>query len=275
MKRPIAAASHIVLASALLTAGTLPALAARPEPFKQTNIHFETNATACDMGIQMSFDTDGLTEGEVESPYDQQVFSFRAVDGMETTNDLTEMFQERVEPPISDFLAELDCEEPEGEPISLAELFGSWPAGLYEFEGESGGVEFETSARLTHKIPAGPRITAPEDGAIVAHDAHLTIRWKKVTSPLLPSLGPVEIVGYHVVVADVTNAVLAPGKTKTVLDADLANSETTFLVPRQYLEPKRIYEFEVLATEKGGNQTITEGGVFCTQPIAAADCEAP
>jgi hypothetical protein len=268
-------ACKAVLAGAALAAGTIPAVAAKPEPFKQTNIHFETNASACDMGIQMSFDTDGLTEGEVESPYDQVVFSFRAVDGMETTDDLTEMFHERVEPPITDLLDALDCEEPEGEPISLAELFGAWPAGLYEFEGESGGEEFEGTARLTHRIPAGPRITAPEDGDVVSHDANLTIRWNKVTGPIMPSLGPVEIVGYHVVVVDVTSETLAPGKTKTALDADLSRSESTFLVPKQYLEPGRIYEFEVLATEKGGNQTITEGGVFCTQPIAADDCEAP
>jgi hypothetical protein len=265
-----------VLAGAALGAGAAtPATAAPEQPFKQTNIHFETNATACDMGIQMSFDTDGLTEGEVEGPYEQVVFSFRAIDGMEGTGDLTEMFHERVEPPITDLLDALDCEPPEHDPISLAELFGTWPAGWYEFDGESGGVEFEGRARLTHKIPAGPQILAPEDGDVVPHDAHLSIRWKKVTGPLLPGLGPVEIVGYHVVLADVTDPVLAPGSTKTVLDADLAKSESSFLVPKQFLEPGRIYEFEVLATEKYGNETITEGGVFCTTPIAEEDCEAP
>lgn len=261
------------VSSALLAGAACPATA--EEPFKQTNIHFETNATACDMGIQMSFDTDGLTEGEIEGPYEQVVFSYRAVDGMESVNDLTEMFQERVEPPITDLLDALDCEDPEGDPISLADLFGAWPAGWYEFDGESGGVEFEGRAKLTHRIPAGPQITAPQDGSVVPHDSHLLISWKKVTGPLLPSLGPVEIVGYHVVLADVTSATLAPGKTKTVLDADLSKSESTFLVPKQFLDPGRVYEFEVLATEKGGNETITEGGVFCTRPIAAADCEAP
>jgi hypothetical protein len=268
-------ACRAALAAAALAAATAPASAARPEPFKQTNIHFETNASACDMGIQISFDTDGLTEGEVESPYDQVVFSFRAVDGMETTDDLTEMFQERVEPPITDLLDALDCDAPEDEPISLAELLGAWPAGLYEFEGESGGTEFEGQARLTHRIPAGPRIIAPEDGTVVPHAANLLIQWNSVTGPILPTLGPVEIVGYHVVVVDITNPELAPGKTKIALDADLSRSETSFLVPKQYLEPNRIYEFEVLATEKGGNQTITEGGVFCTQPMAAGDCEEP
>ena len=32
---------------------------------------------------------------------------------------------------------------------------------------------------------------------------------------------------------------------------------------------------EILATEMGGNQTISGGGVFFTPPIVAADCEAP
>ena len=36
---------------------------------------------------------------------------------------------------------------------------------------ESGGVEFEGKAKLSHRIPAGPEITAPEDGDVVPHDA--------------------------------------------------------------------------------------------------------
>ncbi len=275
MKRHIGIICKAAVAGvALAAAATTPATAAQPEPFKLTNIHFETNASACDMGIQISFDTDGITEGSVEDPNEQVVFSFRAVDGMEVTQDVTEGFQERVEPPIIDLESALGC-EPSPDAISLSELFATWPAGTYEFEGRSGGVEFEGIARLTHKIPAGPEITAPDDGAVVPHDAPLLIRWKKVTGPILPNLGPVEIVGYHVVVVDVTNPVLPPGKLKTALDADLSKTETTFLVPKQYLEPNRIYEFEVLATDKGGNQTITEGGAFCTPPIAPANCELP
>src|SRR4029078_9221169 len=51
-----------------------PATAAKPEPFKQTNIHFETNASACDMGIQMSFDTDGISELSVKEPNGTRAF---------------------------------------------------------------------------------------------------------------------------------------------------------------------------------------------------------
>jgi hypothetical protein len=263
------------MAAVLLVAAAAPNAAEPPaEPFKQTNIHFETNASACDMGIQISFDTDGITEGSVENPFEQEVFTLLSVSGLEETHDLTELFQERVEPPITDLIQALGC-EPSEDAISLSELLGNWPAGVYEFDGESGGVEFEGVATLSHKVPAGPEITAPEDGDVVPHDQPLLIRWNKVTGPILPYLGPVEIVGYHVVVVDITNPTLAPGKTKTALDADLSKAETSFLVPKQYLEPNRVYEFEVLATEKGGNQTITEGGIFCTRPRTEATCEEP
>jgi hypothetical protein len=226
------------------------------------------------MGIQMSFDTGGVTEGTVEDPNEQVVFRFGSIFGLEGTHDLTESFQERVEPPIIDLENALGC-GPSADAISLHELFTNWPAGTYEFDGVSGGVEFEGIAKLSHKIPAGPVITAPGDGAVVPHDANLLVKWNKVTGPILSGLGPVEIVGYHVVVVDITNPVLAPGKTKTSFNADLSKSENSMLVPKQYLEPGRIYEFEVLATEKSGNQTITEGGVFCTRPILPANCAAP
>ena len=262
-----------IAAVALAAAATTPATAAE-QPFKQTNIHFETNASACDMGIQMSFDTDGVTRGAVEDPHEKVVFSFRAVDGMEPTQDITEVFQERVEPPIIDLQSALGC-EPTDDAISLTELLATWPAGWYEFEGESDGVEFEGAARLTHKVPAGPEITAPADGAIVPHDAPLLVTWKKVTGPILPRLGPVEVVGYHVLAVDITSPTLLPGKTKTSFDADVSRNETSFVVPKQYLEPGRIYELEILATEKGGNQTITEGGVFCTPPITSTNCKKP
>jgi hypothetical protein len=274
VKRHIGAASKAAVAGVAVATVAATAAAAPPVPFKITNIHFETNSSACDMGIQIAFDTDGLTEGSVEDPNRQVVYSFEAVGGDQETHDVTEGFQERVEPPIIELADALGC-EPSKDAIRLGELLAAWPAGTYEFEGRSGSVEFEGAAALTHRVPAGPRIISPADGAIVPDDAPLLIRWKKVTGPILPSLGPVKIVGYHALVVDVTLPVLPPGKTKTSLDADLSKSETTFLVPKQYLEPNRIYEFEILAIEEGGNQTITEGGVFCTPPIIPANCRKP
>ena len=254
--------------------GLQEAHAAKPEPFKFMNIHFETNASGCDMGIQILFDTDGVTELSIEDPKDKVVFSSQTPAGMEDTHDQTEGFQERVEPPIIELENALGC-DPSLDAISLAELFAAWPAGMYEFEATSGGVVFEGKTRLTHKIPAGPVITAPEDGDVVPHDQPLIIKWNKVTGPILPKLGPVQIVGYHVVVKDVTVPDLSGPLQPAAFDVDVSKNETSVVVPKQYLEPNRIYEFEVLSTEKGGNQTITEGHVVCTVPKTPAKCELP
>jgi len=246
----------------------------KPEPFKFMNIHFETNASGCDMGIQILFDTDGITELSIKDPNDEVVFSSQTPLGKEVTHDQTEGFQERVEPPITELENALGC-DPSLDAISLSDLFKAWPAGTYKFNATSGGVDFAGETSLTHKIPAGPVITAPEDGDVIPHNQPLLIKWNKVTGPILSNLGPVQIVGYHVVLKDVT-VPDSPGPLQpAAFDIDVSKNETSVVVPKQYLEPNRIYEFEVLSTEKGGNQTITEGGVFCTPPITPANCKLP
>ena len=266
---------HIVVAGAALAAVTTPANGA--EPFKITNIHFETNASACDMGIQISFDTDGVSEGSVKDPNGQIVYQFGGVGGPGVTHDVTEGFQERVEPQIIDLERALGCERDEEEPeIWLTELLSAWPKGKYIFKGASEDANFRGVAFLSHKVPAGPEVLAPEDGDVVSPGENLLIRWKSVTGPIIPELGPVNVVGYHVVIADATNPEpLPPGKIPAQFDVDLPKGVTSFLVPKQFLQSNRIYEFEILATEAGGNQTITEGGVFCTHRIKPADCEKP
>jgi hypothetical protein len=266
-----------LLGAALAVLAPLPAPAGAAEPFKITNIHFETNASACDMGIQMSFDTDGVSEGAVKDPSGQVVFQFGGVGGPGVTHDVTEGFQERVEPQITDLIRALGCErDPEEPRVWLADLLAAWPEGKYIFTGSSEDADFRGFARLSHKIPAGPEVLAPEDGDIVPSNANLLIRWKAVTEPIIPELGPVSVVGYHVVIADASKPEpLPPGKMPAQLDVDLPRWATSLLVPAQFLRSNRVYEFEVLATEAAGNQTITEGGVFCTSPIKPADCIKP
>ncbi len=268
---------HVFAAGFALAFAATAASAGATEPFKLTNIHFEANASACDMGVQMSFDTDGLSEGSVKDPHGQIVYQFGASGGRDVTHDITEGFQERVEPQIIDLRRALGCERDEGEPIIwLTGLLSAWPEGRYIFTGSSGDTNYRGFAPLSHKVPAGPRILTPADGAVVPTAENLLIRWAKVTEPLLPELGPVNVVGYHVVIADITNSEpYPPGKIPAQFDVDLPAVPTSVLVPRQFLRAGRIYEFEVLATEAGGNQTISEGGVFCTQPITRADCIKP
>lgn len=241
-----------------------------PEPFKIANIHFETNASACDMGIQIAFDTDGITDGFVKSPKRQMIYQFRSKAGTAKTGGQTEGFLEGIEPQITELIDALGCAPSDEEDvISLDELFKAFPAGDYTFYGKSHAARFQDIATLSHAIPAGPEIAAPAPGTgSVDPDASLLIDWEPVDDPILPQLGPVTIVGYHVVVVE------AGGEGLPQLDVDLGAGETDFTVPAQYLEPDKTYQFEVLATEQSGNQTISEG-FFCTAPIASADCEAP
>ena len=262
-----------LLAGLTVFAGQQEAHAQGEEPFKFMNIHIETNASGCDMGVQVLFDTDGVTELSIEDPNGAVVFRSQTPVGMEDTQDQTEGFQERVEPPIVELEDALGC-DPSDDAISLDELFEAWPAGKYEFEAMSDGVEFEGTTRLTHRIPAGPDITGPEDGTVIPDDQPLVIRWEEVTDPIIPGLGPVKIVGYHVVLKDVSTETQGP-LLPAAFDVDVPSSETSVVVPAQYFVRNRIYEFEVLATDRGGNQTITEGGAVCTVPINPAHCELP
>jgi hypothetical protein len=262
-----------LLAGLTLCAGLQEAHAQGEEPFKFMNIHFETNASGCDMGIQILFDTDGVTELSIEDPNGVVVFSSQTPVGVEDTHDQTEGFQERVEPPIIELEEALGC-DPSDDAISLDELFEAWPAGRYQFEATSGGADFEGTTRLTHKIPDGPEITAPEDGIVVPADEPLLIEWNEVTGPILPNLGPVRIVGYHVVLKNVSEESMGP-LVPPAFDVDVPADVTSVVVPEAYFEPGQVYEFEVLATEKGGNQTITEGGTICTIPRTPENCELP
>jgi hypothetical protein len=238
-----------------------------PERFKVANIHFETNASGCDMGIQIIFDTEGIYRGSFRDPDGREIYSIQSANGMRAIGGQTEGFLEGVEPQITELRDALGCEpSDEEEEILLEDLFAAFPAGDYTLRGTREGVVFEDQATLTHFIPAGAEILAPEEGTVVPDDAGLLIEWEPVTEAILPELGPVNIVGYHVIVVE------ADGEALPQLDVDVPASETTVRVPRQYLKPNTVYQLEVLATEESGNQTISER-FFCTAGVA--DCVEP
>ena len=257
---------HLLAVTALFVAPALPlsevswAKEPPPEPFKVTNIHFETNASACDMGIQLIFDTEGIVDGFVRSPEGKKIYEFASKAGMKLIGGQTEGFLEGVEPQITELLAALGCEpSDEEEEISIDELFDAFPAGTYTFNGKGneGGIQFQGHSILSHAIPAGAEITAPADGTVVPDNVPLFIDWEPVNSPILPDLGPVDIVGYHVVVVE------GGGEALPQFDVDVPATETSVTVPAEYLKPNTFYNFEVLSTEASGNQTISEG-FFCT-----------
>jgi len=238
------------------------------EPFKVASIHFETNASACDMGAQLKFDTEGITSGSVTDPKGRKIYSFEAKAGMKATGGQTEGFLENVEPQIPELVFALGCAPSTEEGVlALDDLFAAWPAGDYTFEGRAKGAKLRSQATLTHLIPAGPEVTAPADGTVFPAAVLVIIEWNPVTEAILPELGPVNIVGYHVLVEEDTGAEVSP-----TVDVDVPATATSLTVPPEYLKPAAIYRFEILSTEEGGNQTITEG-FFCTEGVA--ECVLP
>ena len=260
----------VSLAAGLTLGMAAPAAHARPhagaqaaaaDPFKVASIHFETNSSACDMGIQLKFDTEGIRQGSVKDPNGHRIYSLRAAGGLKGTGGQTEGFLEAVEPQIPELVSALGCAPSTEEgTLPLADLFEAFPAGDYTFEGRGNGSELSSGATLTHHIPAGPVVTAPANGTELTPGAAVTLEWNKVTDPILPTLGPVNITGYHVIVEE------AGGEVTPSLEIDLSSDETSLTVPPQFLTPATVFRFEVLSTEEGGNQTITEG-FFCTAGV--------
>lgn len=111
------------------------------------------------------------------------------------------------------------------------------------------------AATLTHDIPKRPRILSPTEGGVVDPN-ETVIRWEPVSASIMGT--SVEIVGYEVIVTKPL-AVPPPGFSKPMLSVQLSRATTSLTVPKEFFAPGRAYEFEVLALEVGGNQTISSG----------------
>jgi hypothetical protein len=150
------------------------------------------------------------------------------------------MFVESVEPGLED--------------VSFDEFFQRFPKGVYHFDGETVDGKVVTGKyHFTHVVPAGPVVVAPVNpsGGCAQNVAIPTvIDWDPVTKTVFGD--PVTIRGYEVIVeSDETN-----------VDIHIpASAGTQVTIPAETLTAGVTYNFEVLAIEEGGNQTIT-GGCF-------------
>ena len=217
-------------------------------------LFIEHNATDEDTGVHGAFEDDGWSELCVYDPTGKQVL---AVKPQGQLGDLTMsgIFFESREPPNSEF--------------SLADLMTAFPEGKYEVRGISfDGTGLTGFATFTHAIPAAPVITFPalvldaKDAAnAVVPTANLVVTWQQVTGTI--SGAPITITGYEVIITK--NVKEDPnGFSRPTFDVHLSPTQNALSVPVQFIEPGTVYELEVLALEKSGNQTIS-AGFFKTQ----------
>jgi hypothetical protein len=211
-------------------AGTVGGGKGKAVPFEEATLIVETNATDGDAGLQVFLDHDTWRSISISMPDGTKILDIETRDVL-VDYGLTELFSESSEPPFTKFPFE-----------EFVKLF---PEGRYTFAGETiDGKKLRSSVRLTHDIPAGPEIVSPEEDSTVA-PGDLVVRWEQVTEP-----AGIEIVAYQVIVER--------EHPLRVLDVKLPTTATELSVPAQFMEPGTEYKVEVLAIEKGGNQTATE-----------------
>ncbi len=200
-------------------------------PFSKAKILFELNASAQDAGIQALLDGEGWDHVTILDPDREPLLEIDA-DGSVGDIGVTELFFESAEPSLAD--------------LPLDELLAMFPEGRYRFEGTTvEGQRLVGAATLSHEIPAKAKVLSPAEGAVTDPN-HTIIEWEPVTEP-----AGINIAGYQVIV-ELEDPL-------RVFSVDLPPSDTSVVVPPEFLEPGTDYKFEVLTVADNNNQTIHEG----------------
>lgn len=250
--RPIA-----LMAVALVVFGwSIPAVFADDDdneiPFDVAEIYFELNDTDGDLGIHALIDGDEWKRLEIEDPRERKMLNI-FVRGRLRRQGLTELFFESAEPTFDELAPE--------------RFFRRFPEGEYEIEGVTlEGEELESTAELTHLIPAPPsgievsgveilpdEVDCDEDIPVVDGEDGIVISWDPVTHSHL-NLGRtnefIEVVNYQVVVEE--------DESELVFSVHLPPDETAVTVPSEFIDLGDEFKFEILVREASGNQTAVE-----------------
>ncbi len=203
---------------------------------KDSRLKFEINDTDGDGGVQAFIDGDGWRWISIFDPSGRKIFT-ATTKGIMAEQGGTELFLESAEPPFSE--------------LPMSELLERFPEGEYRFYGR--GIEGETfvgSANLSHNIPSGPVLVSPIEGDALQDPGNTVVEWEAV---IPPNGSP--IVGYQVLVVQPDTGLA--GLPKVVLDVMMPPTAMTMEVPEGFLQPGTEYEWEVLAIEASGNQTLS------------------
>lgn len=222
--------------------------ARRPVPsiveLGDARLKFEVNATDEDGGIQVFLDAVPWKSMAIFDPNGRMIFRSIARGSIGKQGG-TELFLESGEPEFSE--------------QSLEELFELFPEGDYRFFGR--GLEREIlvgTATLTHNIPAGPLLVSPLEGEVPVDPDNTVVQWEPVEDP-----NGSPIIAYQVLIVLPDSDF--PALPKITLDVMMPTTAASLTVPPGFLLPDTEYEWEVLAIEESGNQTLSSS-FFTTAP---------
>ena len=204
--------------------------------FKDARIKFEINATDHDGGIQLFLDADTWVEFTVVDPNGEEILS-TATNGAIAAQGGTELFVESAEPTFDE--------------LSVEALLERFPAGEYLIEGKGlNGERLTGSASLTHNLPDGPVLLGPLEDDGPQDPGATVLTWRPVGAA-----NGSPIIAYQVIVAHADTGIAA--LPTITLDVMMPPDATSLAVPSGFLQPGTEYEWEVLAIEAGGNQTLS------------------
>ncbi len=220
--------------------------AKEPVPLKEAKLNIEHNATDLDTGFQGFVDSEGWKKLVFTGP-DGTVLTINGQGSLGHLG-LTELFFETV--------------EPENAEVPIEDLLEMLPEGDYTIKG-SGIDKGKTigTAWLTHTIPAGPVLLSPAEGAVVPASEDLVVSWSPVDKTI--DGADVTIIAYQLIIEK--DAPPHPHMIgKFGLSMYLPASTTTITISNEFFEPGTTYNWEVLAIEESGNQTLSSS-TFQTQ----------
>jgi len=211
-----------------------------PEGLKDGKMLIEHNSSDEDTGFQGFGDGDPWNELEISGP--NGVFVDFSAEGSLEDFGLTEIF--------------FETSEPENRLVPIADVLARLPEGSYTYTGDIvDGEESEFMTSLTHVIPMGPELLTPEDGNEEVDSAETVVSWNPVTEALDGSA--VTIVGYQVIVELDEEPEFPQGFAHPALFLYVPASVTSVSIPPEFMQADAEYEYEVLAIEASGNQTLT------------------
>ncbi len=210
----------------------------------ETELYFELNDSAGDLGIHSSIDGGPYVKLEIDDPRDRKLLLMTA-HGKLARQGMTQFFLESAEPNFAQ--------------LSPAAFFKRFPEGEYEIEAtDRDGNEFEASVALSHVMAARPgNITAAGvpavncDAAVLpVIAAPIAIDWDPVSHshPTIGNSGPVEIDRYQLFVE----------VEGVKFGIDLTPEMTEFEIPAEILAVGGRVKFEIIARTSTGNNTAVE-----------------